>query len=406
MSATLARPAVDFDRLRWRSFAVGAAALVVCAVGAFFGPVPFFRAYLAAYLYFLGVALGCLAILMVYHLTGGAWGYLIRRFLEVGVRTLPLLTVLFLPLAFGLGYLYVWARPAEVAASPDLQWKRPYLNPTFWWVRAALYFIAWNGLAYAHLSWSQRQEESGDPQPARRLAYLSGPGLLVYGLTITFAAVDWVMSLEPAFRSTVFGPLVASSQVLSGHAFAVLLLALLVGYPASARVAPDALNDLGNLLLTFVVIWTYLAYFQYMLIWIANLPYEVIWYLPRERGGWLWVGRALALFGFAVPFFLLLSRDVKRHPPALAAVAGLAAFTQLVFSYYQVLPAFETRALAEHWIDFVTPVGVGGVWLSGVLGGLSRGPLLPLHDPNRAWAVLPDGRFPEPLPRAEEVHHG
>jgi hypothetical protein len=293
----------EVARLQRGALLVGVVALVACAIGAFFDPTQFFRAYLAAYQLYLGIGLGSLVLVMVYHLTGGAWGFLIRRILEAATRTLPLLALLFIPIACGAVYLYPWARPEEVAASKDLRHKQIYLNLPFFWGRAALFFVLWLALAFVLDAWSRQQDQTGDERLPGRFGLLSGAGLPAYGLSITFASVDWVMSLEPTFRSTTFGPLYASGQILSAHAFALVVMAWLVARPPLANyLSVEALNDLGNLLLTFVVIWSYMEWFQFMLIWIANLPWEVAWYLARSRNGWQWVAWALFVFHFAVPY--------------------------------------------------------------------------------------------------------
>lgn len=407
MTTTLApERTAGLDRLRRRALAVGAVALAICAVGAFISPAQFARAYLSAYLLFVGVALGSLAVLMLYHLTGGAWGFLIRRILEAQTRTLPLLTLLFIPVGLAAYHLYPWARPDEVARSADLQHKRIYLNVPFFWVRAVLFFALWNALAYFLNAWSRRQDQTGEPGMAHRLTRLSAVGLPIYGVTITFASVDWVMSLQPGFRSTIFGPLFASGEILTGHACALVVLAWLVARPPLAdRFSLEAFNDLGNLLFTFVIIWSYMGYFQFMLVWIANLPYDVSWYVPRLQGGWKWVAWALVVFQFAVPFILLLMRDVKRDPLALAKVAGLVLFMQLVYEYFQVLPAFgDTRPL-DHWMDFLTPVGLGGLWLAYFLWQLPRVPVLPAHDLNEGSAVRLRRHDVEAAAREQEVPH-
>jgi hypothetical protein len=398
----------EVDRRQWQALVAGVAALVPCVVGAFFDPPQFFRAYLAAYQFFLGLALGGMVILTIYHLTGGAWGFLIRRTLEAGMRTLPLLAVLFTPIACGLGYLYVWARPEEVDTFKDLRHKLIYLNPPFFWGRAAFYFILWLGMGYLLNRWSRRQDEAGGTAPARKMTLFSGPAMIVYGITITFASVDWLMSLQPSFHSTIFGPIYAGGQILSALCVALIVLAwLLVRSPVGGSISQDAVNDLGNLLLTFLVIWTYLVWFQFMLIWIANLPYEAAWYLPRVEGGWLGVAWALFVLHFAVPFLLLLSRDIKRVPGRLAWVAGLLLLMQLVFNYYQTMPAFNRDApgIAQHWMDFLTPLGLGGLWLANFLWELKRAPLLPRHDPNREAAIHMREEEAE-MAHAEEVLHG
>jgi hypothetical protein len=396
----------ELQRLQWQALVVGVVAWIVCIVGAVFSPTQFFRAYLTAYLFYLGIAHGCFAILMIYYLTGGAWGYLSRRVMEAGMRTLPLLAVLFVPVACGVGNLYLWAQPEAVAASKELQHKQLYLNPPFFWGRAALYFILWVGTAYLLSLWSRREAETGDPRYLRRLETLSGPGLIVYGVTITFAAVDWIMSLTPAYRSTIIGPVFASGELLSGQAFVLLVLAWLVWRPPLANaISLEALNDLGNLLFTFLVIWAYTSYFQFMLIWIANLPYDIIWYLARGRDGWQWVGAALAALEFAVPFFLLLSRDVKRRPRALAWVAGLLLFMHLVFQYWQVMPSFPGTTIGQHWMDFVTPLAVGGPWLACFLWQLGRYPVLPPPGEDRDMALHLRHLDREQLAIEQGVHH-
>jgi hypothetical protein len=386
---------------------VGVAAAVVCAAGAFIDPGQFFRAYLSAYVFWLGLPLGCLAILMLYHLTGGAWGFLARRTLEAASRTIPLTAILFLPMAGGMQYLYVWARPGEAASNPAVKNKVIYLNAPFFWARAALFFVIWAALAYTLSHWSRKQDETGDPRLPDRLGWLSGVGLAVYGVTVTFASVDWVMSLMPAYRSTIFGPVFASSQLVSGLAFALLVLAWLVTRPPlAAAYSEGAFIDLGNLLFTFVIIWAYLNYFQFMLIWIANLRYDAIWFLARTGAGWKWVAWALFLFGFAVPFLLLLTRDVKRSPRGLAKVAALLLFMQLVFDYYQVLPCFAGTRVAEHWLDFVTPFAVGGLWLANFIRELGRAPLLPRQDVSQVSAEELRHHDQEQAERREAIRHG
>jgi hypothetical protein len=287
-----------------------------------------------------------------------------------------------------LTYLYPWAQKDLVAASERLQHKQIYLNEPFFWARAAVYFVLWGTFAYLLDAWSRRQDQSADGQAADRLGRLSGGGLVIYGITMMFSSIDWLMSLEPMFRSTIFGPLFASSQLLSAFAFALIMLTRSLNRPAVNEViSPTVLNDLGNLLLTFLVLWAYMVFFQFMLVWIANLPWEVLYYLPRSRGGWLWVALALVAFNLIIPFFLLLVRDIKRDPTTLARIAGLILFMQLVFLYYEVMPAFPNTSLLDHWMDFLTPIGMGGLWLAYFLWHSQRRPLLVAHDINRAAAV-------------------
>ena len=380
--------AAQLDRAQRRCLLVGAVALLLCVIGAPFSPTQFFRAYLTAYLFWLGIGLGSFAILMLYHLTGGAWGFLLRRVFEASMRTLPLLAVLFIPVGFGMTYLYPWARPAEVAASPELRYNHLYLNAPFWWFRAVLFFASWLTLAALLSAWSREHDRSGERTLPRKLRLLAGPALVVYGLTITFASVDWTMSLTLNFYSTMWGPLFAAGQLVSAMAFSVLVLGWLVSAPPYRHVLSlEVLNDVGNLLFSFLIIWAYMAFFQFMLIWMANLRREVTWYLARSRGGWEWVAWFTFIFHFAVPFFLLLLRDIKRRPEALMRVAAILLCSHLVYLHWQVMPNFPDTVVTEHWMDFLTPLGIGGLWIAYWIWQLKRYPVLPLHDVNEEEAA-------------------
>ncbi len=388
MSSNASAVRSETGRWQWRTLGVGVVALIACAVGACFSPAQFFRAYLAAYLFYLGIALGSMVMLMVYHLTGGSWGLLIRRILEAGMRTLPLLALLFLPIAFGIRYLYVWAQPAVVAASPKLQYQQFYLYPAYFWIRAAVYFILWLAMAYLLASWSRQEDRTGDPRLAWKNLNLSGFGAVVYAISLHFAAVDWAMSLEPVFHSTIWGPLFATGQLLSALAFALVVLSWLVDRPPLAEVVSlGARSDLASLLLTLLIVWAYMAFFQFMLIWIANLPVDVVWYLPRVTTPWKGVAWAIFLLHFTVPFILLLMRPIKRNSKAVAWIAGLMLFMQLVFMDYQVLPGSSAANLRTHWMDVLVPIGIGGIWLANFLWQLQRYPLLPPNDYNREAAL-------------------
>jgi hypothetical protein len=391
MSNATLQPGWDLERTTWMALRVGLVCLAICALGGFFSPAAFFRSYLVAYLFFLGISLGCLPILMLYHQTGGAWGVMIRRFLECGTRMLPLMLVLFLPIAFGLHYLYSWTNPDFVRGDAVLEHKQVYLNVPFFIARTIIYFVLWITVAaFLNLwSWQQDQGRLSASMP-RRFRLISGPGLLIYGLTITFAATDWLMSLEPHWYSTIFAALYATGQCLTALSFGIVLLTLLADRPPFREfLSPDTLNDLGNLLLAFVMLWTYMAFSQYLLIWAGNLKEEITWFQARTRHGWQWIALALILLHFALPFLLLLSRDIKRNPRNLRWVAGGVLFMRLIDLYWEVLPAFavpqwEEAAprVYEYWMFLVAPFGLGGVWLGTYLWQLKRWPLAPLQDAN------------------------
>ena len=370
------------DGMQQKVFVAGAVGLAVIAAGGFFNPTQFFRSYLLAFVLWNGIALGCLAICMLHHLTGGAWGFGIRRMLEAGTRTFPLLAVLFLPLLFGLARLYLWAQPEMVSADKILQYKRLYLNVPFFLARAAIYFAVWNLLGFFLSKWSVEQDATANPGLAGRLEAVSGPGLILYGLTATFSAIDWVMSLEPHWFSTIYGMMFMVSQALAAMAFVIIMAMLLADLPPlSGAIAPAQFHDLGNLLLAFTMLWAYLSFSQFLLIWAGNLREEIPWYASRATGGWAGVALLLILFHFAVPFLLLLSRTVKRRMRVLASVAVGLLVMSLVDVFWMIAPAFHPEGPSPHWMDLIAPIGVGGLWMAAFFSQLKRRSLVPLHDP-------------------------
>ncbi len=378
----------QLDRLRQRSLLLGGIALALCALGALRNPTQFFRSYLLGYVFWIGIALGCAAIVMLHHMVGGAWGFVIRRLLESGTRTLLWMALLFVPLLLGLSHLYSWARPGAVAGDRILQYKSPYLNPPFFLVRTVVYFAAWIGLAHFLNKWSFEQDRTAEPALTGRLQALSGPGLIIYGLTVTFASVDWVMSLEPHWFSTIYGMMFMVAQALAALAFVIVVAMLLSDHkPLSDVISASHFHDLGNLLLAFVMLWAYLSFSQYLIIWSGNLQDEVPWYVSRSTGGWAWLAVFLIVFHFAVPFLLLLSRDIKRRMWVLAMVAAALIFMSWVDLFWLVVPAFEPAGPRVHWMDLVAPIGIGGIWIAGFISQLQGKALLPLHDPRFEGAL-------------------
>ncbi|MGH7425587.1 MAG: hypothetical protein ACREJP_05415, partial [Candidatus Methylomirabilales bacterium] len=356
--------------------------LMLCLAGAWLNTEQFFRSYLLAYLYWISISLGSFGIVMLHHLTGGGWGFLIRRLLESGTRTLPLMALLFVPLLVGLPHLYLWAQPAAVAADEALRHKSLYLNVPFFTLRTAVYFAAWIGLASVLNRWSLRQDRTAEPHLTRRLQILSGPGLVVYGLTATFASIDWVMSLDPHWFSTIYGMIFIMGQGLTTLAFMITVALILGGRgPLAAAISPARIHDLGNLLLAFVMLWAYLAFSQFLIIWSGNLSEEIPWYLHRGQGGWEWVALFLIVFYFGIPFLLLLSRETKRRARVLVAVAAALVLIRLVDLFWLVAPTFHPAGVRIHWMDLVAPVALGGIWTATFIWYLKGISLVPLHDP-------------------------
>ncbi|MFY9530621.1 MAG: hypothetical protein WBC04_05430 [Candidatus Acidiferrales bacterium] len=378
----------QFDRALRAALIVGILGLSTTFLGSARNPTQFFRSYLFAYLFWIGVPLGCMAILMLHHLTGGRWGVPIRRVAEAGSRTFLLMAVLFVPIWLGLSRLFLWAQPEAVAADPILQYKRPYLNPSFFTIRAAIYFAIWVSLAYLLSKWSQEQDDTGNPQLAARFEGLSAPGLILYGLTVTFASVDWVMSLEPHWFSTIYGMLFMVIEALTAMAFMILVARLLAeSEPVASAASPAQWNDLGNLLFAFVMLWAYLSFSQFLIIWATNLKDEIPWYVSRASGGWGAIAIVLVILHFTIPFLLLLSRDVKRRKGVLATLAGALIVISFVDLYWLVVPAFEPGGPRIHPMDLTAPLGIGGLWVAAFLWQLKKRPLVPLHAADMEEAV-------------------
>lgn len=379
----------EFTRYRMPALIVGILFLVVC-VGASAISAPgigqFFRSYLLGFIFWIGIALGCLALLMLQHLTGGAWGMVIRRVLEAATRTLPLMLILFIPLLFGMHYLYEWTHHEAVANNEILRDKSGYLNVPFFLVRAAVYFGIWILLMFLLNKWSAEQDRTAERRLIPRMRTLSGPGIVLFVLTVTFASVDWVMSLDPEWFSTIFGLLFVAAWTLSAFSFVIAVMAMLSGRaPLEDVVQPRHFHDLGKLLLAFVMLWAYFAFSQWLIIWSGNIPEETKWYLHRIKGGWGVVGMALIIMHFAFPFLLLLSSTLKRNPRLLSRVALLVFFMRLVDLFWVIVPEFHRGNIGMsifEWVSFIAaPIGIGGLWLAFFSWQLRQRPLLPINDP-------------------------
>lgn len=375
----LLRP--PFLKLRRGALLAGAAGALLCAAGFFVNRGQLFQSWLFAHQFWLGLGLGGLAVLMTHHVMGGQWGVLVGRILEAMARTLPLLALLFVPLYFGMHELYSWTRPAEVAASPHLQAKAAYLNVPFFFARAAGYFAIWIVLGWLFPRWSRRLDLAPDPAAGGRLVRVGALGLVLFFFTMTFAAIDWIMSLEPEWYSTVFGAVVLLGQALQALAFACIVLHWIAETDEiRPLLEPKVLNDLGNMLMAFVIIWTYLAFIQFLVIWMGNLNEELPWMLHRSRGGWQAVGIGLIALGFFLPFLLLLFRSVKRRVAWLARVAWIIVVMRLVGTDWLIAPTFHPR-LGVHWLDLAALLAIGGFWTAVFFTSLGRAALAPRHDP-------------------------
>ncbi len=382
-------------RLQQRALVVAIVGLAAGAIGAFAAgdAVHFYRSWLIGFLFCLGIALGSLALLMLQHLSGGEWGMVARRVFEAGSRTLPLTALMFIPLLFGTRELFLWARPEAVGGDAILQAKAPYLNLSFWIGRAVVYFVLWLLMSVLLNRWSAQQDrgEAITPADSVRFRIVSAPGILAYVLTMTFASVDWIMSLDPHWFSTIFGLLTVAGQGLSALAFSIAVLALI--FPTGALgefVKARHFHDLGKLLLAFVMLWAYLSFSQFLIIWSGNLPEEIPWYIERMRGWWGALAIALVVGHFALPFALLLSRDLKRHSSLLAKVALIVIVMRLADLIWLIAPTFAHEGFPIHWMDIVLPAGMLGLWLFVFARNVRTRPLLPVNDPYFKEALAHD----------------
>jgi hypothetical protein len=376
------------DRIQRLALVTGVVGLVASLLGLWLSPQYFYRAWLVGWVFWVGVTLGCLAISLLHHLTRGAWGLVIRRVLEAASRTLPLLLVLALPLVFGLKDLYEWARPEAVRAEALLQAKAPYLNVPFFLTRLVLYFLIWGGVAFLMSGLSRRQDLQSDPKSSRRMQLIAGPSLAAYCLAVTFAAVDWLMSLQPRWFSTIYGVYLMGSQGLAALAFLITFaLWLSRREPMSRVLQPRHFHDWGKLFFAFVMLWAYFSFSQFLIIWAGNLPEEISFYLPRMRGAWGGLFLAIVLFHFLLPFLLLLSRDLKRNARRLVVVAVLMLFMRWLELVWQVEPAFHDHNAGFYWLYLATPLAVGGFWFAWFIRELKTSPLLPINHPDLPEAI-------------------
>jgi hypothetical protein len=386
-------PPADVDTRRSRAAAAGAVGLAACAIGFVVDRDHFFRSWLIAYMLFLGIALGSMALLMIQHLSGGAWG-IFRRIFEASSRTLPLLALLFLPIVLGMTNLYPWANPDHVLQDEVLRHKAAYLNTGFFLLRALVYFSGWILIAWTMTRWSRRQDE-GDMSVNLRLQYLSGGGLVFYALAVTFASIDWIMSINPHWYSTLFGFIFIGGQGLSALAFTIVVSTFLARRaPMDTLLKPSHFHDLGKLSLAFVMLWAYFNFSQYMLVYAANLVEEIPYFIARISHGWQYLALFLVVFHFVVPFALLLSRNLKRMPHRLIWVALALLVVRDLDLFMLVSPEFDSTGanlhllageheggFYVHWLDLAAPLAIGGLWLWMFFTQLAQRPLLAFGDP-------------------------
>ena len=381
----------EMSGLRSLALGVGGIGTLIWAVGLYLDPEQALRSWLLGFIFWGGIGIGAIGIIILQYLTGGAWGVVIRRVVEAASRTLPIIILLFLPIAFGITRLYEWTHlpPTDHA----IQQRGWYMTVWGWELRSVIYFAIFGAMVYLLNKWSANQDASADHEEAAgwlgRATAFSGPTMVIFALTVTFAVVDWVMTLEPHWFSTIWGLLFVVGWALSCFCFTVIVLLFLGDkVPMNRVLGRRHFHDLGKLMLALVMVWAYFNFSQYLIIWSGNIPEETTWFIKRTTGGWGYIAWALVLFHFAVPFLILLQQDLKRRPKQLAAVAVFILVMRLIDMFWLIGPSprinahgAAPEAFIVSWMDFVAPIAVGGIWVWYFLGQLAARPLVPVMDP-------------------------
>jgi hypothetical protein len=393
VETTYAPPVAELSAKRNRALIAAAVGIAGCAIGFMVNRDHFFRSWLVAYLLFLSITLGSLALMMIQHLSGGAWG-VFRRIFEASSRTIPLMALLIVPVLFGVETLYPWAHPELVESNHILHHRSTYLNNNFFIARVVIYFIGWWLISSTLNRWSLRQD-TGDVGVNTRIQRLSGAGLVFYALTVTFAGIDLIMALNPEWYSTLFGFLMMGGQGLAALSFTVVVAASLAPKaPLSGLLKANHFHDLGKLMFAFVMLWAYFNFSQYLLTYAANLQEEVPYMVTRTSHGWQYLALFLVVFQFILPWLLLLSRDLKRSPHRLVVIAIWILVVRYIDLYMMISPEFaatgqnlhtiageHASTLFVHWLDLAAPLAIGGLWCWMFFTQLAQRPMLAIGDP-------------------------
>ena len=370
------------DRFQRMALIVGAAGMILTALGIALSPKQFFASLLFAFFFWLTLTIGAMIILMIQHLTSGVWGLMIRRMLEAAIMTLPFLAVVFLILLFGIPSLYPWANPDVVQANEIIAKKVGYLNTPFFSVRAVIYFALLIGLAFVLNRLSDQQDRNPSTKLNDRLRSISGPGIPLVVLVFTLAATDWGMSLQPAWFSSMYPTTFMVEGMVDVMAWSILALGLMSARGLLPYTIPvDRLHDLSKLLFAFAVLWAYVSFSQFLIIWSGNIPEETPWYYYRLNNGWEFLGILLMIGHFFVPFLGFMSRHPKRHLKVAMTMACWMILMQAAFVFWVVMPSIYTEGIHISPLDITALLGVGGLWMMLVVRTMKSRPLLPPNDP-------------------------
>ena len=389
MSAQEFKAPASVDRLQRAGMFAGGVAALMAVYGLTKSPADFYHSYIFSYMLVLGLTVGSLGLLMLQHLTGGIWGMVIRRPLEAASRNLPIVAALFIPVVMGMKYLYSgngeetgWLNAPKTGEQALQAFQQSYLTSGWFLTRAVFYFAIWLVLMAAFNNWSKQQDQANGEGLKQRMKAVAAPGVILYILAMTFAAIDWVMSLSPRWASTIYGFIFVGGQAISSMALMIAVTVLLAGSePLSGVIKKRHLHDLGKWLFTFNMLWAYFSFSQLLIIWSGNQPEEISFYRSRLSGQWGVVAVIVLLFSFAIPFLLLLSKDVKKTASVVSKIAVWMIFMRLVDLYWYTKPEFTHQAVPT-WLDIVVPVALIGLWLGFFAMNLKQRPLLPVGDPN------------------------
>jgi len=379
----------QMERVQRNALFVGLVALLVSLIQLFMNPSHFWQSYLFAYIFWAGLALGCMGVFFLHNVVGGNWGVAIRRLMEAGLQTLWMFVLFAIPIFFALGTLYKWTDAGYRAEHFAVGHKAAYLNPTWFIIRTLLYFAIWLFSGLRILKMANEHDRTGDPALFKRIKARSAPALLVFVLTTTYAFIDWIMSLEPDWYSTIYGWMFTVGEVLITFSFLVAVLVLLSKRePFASFLTRQHYHDIGNLMLAFTMLWAYMSFAQFLIIWAENLPDEIPWYVRRFSGGWGYIGWTISIFMFCVPFFILLQTRIKRNPRALRTLAIWIILMRVLDVFWIVAPAWRQRGLEVYWTDLVALIGLGGIWLAYFIRNLKARPLLASNDPRDTYSLL------------------
>ena len=370
------------------AFLTGAAGIVLSGIGYLLNAGQFFYSWLTSFAFWVSIGVGGLFLTILHHLTGSVWSVVLRRLFETAMKVLPLLLLFFIPVALGIHDLYHWSHGDTVANDLLLQKKTPYLNVPFFIIRTVIYFTVWFLLGRGLYKNSVSQDKQHNERYISNMKRISAPGVILFAITISFAAFDWLMTLDAHWYSTIFGVYYFAGGTLAVLAFITLLAIIFRGRGILANeITVEHYHDLGKLLFTFTVFWGYIAFSQYFLIWYANIPEETVWYQHRWVDSWKVVSLLLVFGHFVIPFFTLMIRANKRNLRLLIPMTVWILFMHWVDLYWLVLPSLFHHGFHLSWIDLTAFIGIGGIFVGAFFVQLEKHALIPVNDPKLEASV-------------------